>query len=201
MTCIVGLVHEGVVYMGGDSAATSSAYLNQTILATEKVFRNGAFLIGAAGSERASLLLRHSLIPPRMYPDEDIDKQITVDFVNAIRSCLKSGGVAWKRDEFEWFDGSFLLGYRGHLFAIGPRYGVSRPLNGVAATGTGEDFALGVLYATQGRDPRERLLMALTAAEEFNAGVRGPFHILPETDPEPPSPPPPLEQERRRRVM
>ncbi len=68
MTCIVGLVHEGVVYMGGDSAATSSAYLNQTILATEKVFRNGEFLIGAAGSERASLLLRHSLSPPRNVP-------------------------------------------------------------------------------------------------------------------------------------
>ena len=76
------------MYIGGDSAATSSAYLNQTILATEKVFRNGEFLIGAAGSARASLLLRYSLNPPRMYPDEDIDKQITVDFVNAVRSCL-----------------------------------------------------------------------------------------------------------------
>ena len=41
--------------------------------------------------------------------------------------------------------------------------------------------------------------IALRSAERFNAGVRGPFHILPETDPEPPSPPPPLEQERRRR--
>ena len=39
MTCIVGLVHEGVVYIGGDSAGVGGMSL--TVRADEKVFQNG----------------------------------------------------------------------------------------------------------------------------------------------------------------
>ena len=41
MTCIVGLVHGGKVYMGGDSAGVGGYCL--TVRADEKVFRNGEF--------------------------------------------------------------------------------------------------------------------------------------------------------------
>ena len=49
--------------------------------------------------------------------------------------------------------------------------------------------ALGALFATQGQDdPRERVLTALRAAERFNAGVRGPFHVLSESQSPPAKP-------------
>ena len=51
MTCIVGLVHEGVVYIGGDSAGVGGMSL--TVRADEKVFRNGEFLM-ALGSRRST---------------------------------------------------------------------------------------------------------------------------------------------------
>ena len=44
MTCIVGLVHEGVVYIGGDSAGVAG--LSLTVRADEKVFRNSDFFDG-----------------------------------------------------------------------------------------------------------------------------------------------------------
>ena len=196
MTCIVGLVHEGVVYIGGDRAGVAG--LSLTVRADEKVFQNGEFLMGFTTSFRMGQLLRYSLKPPRRYPDDRVAKYMVVDFIDAVRGCLKSGGYASKQDEVE-SGGTFLVGYAGHLFTVDSDYQVGIPEDGFAAVGSGQDIARGALVATQGQEPRSRVLTALRSAERFNAGVRGPFHILPETDPEPPSPPPPLEQERRRR--
>ena len=194
MTCIVGLVHEGTVFIGGDSAGVGGMSL--TVRADEKVFRNRDFLMGFTTSFRMGQLLRYSLEPPRRHPDDDIHQYMVVDFVNAVREYLKAGGYASKEDEVE-SGGTFLVGYAGHLFTVDSDYQVGIPEDGFAAVGSGQDIAQGSLFATQGQEPRQRVLTALQAAERFNAGVRGPFHILPETDPEPPSPPPPLEQERR----
>ena len=199
MTCIVGLVHEGVVYIGGDSAGVAGFSL--TVRADEKVFRNGEFLMGFTTSFRMGQLLRYSLKPPRRHPADDINQYMVVDFIDAVRECLKAGGYASKENETEQ-GGTFLVGYSGHLFTVDSDYQVGIPEDGFAAVGSGQDIALGALFTTQGQaTPRDRVLTALRSAERFSAGVRGPFHILPETDPELPSPPTRLEQERRRRVM
>ena len=179
MTCIVGLVHEGVVYIGGDSAGVAG--LSLTVRADEKVFQNGEFLMGFTTSFRMGQLLRYSLEPPRRHPDDDIHQYMVVGFVNAVRECLKAGGYASKKDDVE-SAGTFLVGYQGRLFEIESDYQVGIPGDGYAAVGSGQDIARGALFATQGQEPRQRVLTALQAAERFSAGVRGPFHILPEDE-------------------
>ena len=195
MTCIVGLVHEGVVYIGGDSAGVGGMSL--TVRADEKVFQNGEFLMGFTTSFRMGQLLRYSLKPPRRHPDDDIHQYMVVDFVNAVRGCLKAGGYASKEDEVE-SGGTFLVGYAGHLFTVDSDYQVGIPEDGYAAVGSGQDIAQGSLFATQGQEPRQRVLTALQAAERFNAGVRGPFHILPESEPQLGKPPDEPDVEMRR---
>ena len=197
MTCIVGLVHEGVVYIGGDSAGVGGMSL--TVRADEKVFQNGEFLMGFTTSFRMGQLLRYSLKPPRRHPDDDIHQYMVVDFVNAVRECLKAGGYASKEDEVE-SGGTFLVGYAGHLFTVNSDYQVGIPEDGFAAVGSGQDISRGALFATQGQaTPRDRVLTALRSAERFNAGVRGPFHILPESEPQLGKPP--HEQDIDRRVL
>ena len=196
MTCIVGLVHEGVVYIGGDSAGVAG--LSLTVRADEKVFQNGEFLMGFTTSFRMGQLLRYSLKPPRRYPDDDINQYMVVDFINAVRECLKSGGWASKNEETER-GGTFLVGYSGYLFTIEGDYQVGQLEDGFAAVGCGDDIALGALFATQGQEPRSRVLTALRSAERFSAGVRGPFHILPESEPQLGKPP--HEQDIDRRVL
>lgn len=46
------------------------------------------------------------------------------------------------------------------------------------AVGCGDQIARGALYGTQMQPPKERIRIALEAAERFSAGVRGPFIIL-----------------------
>lgn len=173
MTVIAGLIDKGRVYIGGDSAGVGGYDL--TVRADKKVFRNGDFAMGFTTSFRLGNLLQHALTPPRRHPDDDIHKFMVNDFVDAVRECLKKGGYAKKEHETEE-GGTFLVGYSGRLFIIYDDYQVGEPLDGYAACGCGESFALGSLGTSKGA-PRARIIKALEMAERHSGGVRGPFHI------------------------
>jgi hypothetical protein len=180
MTCIAGLVHKGQVWIGGDSAGVCSETYSLQVRADKKVFQNGPFLMGFTSSFRMGQLLAHAFCPPNPPPakDEDLFKWMVVDFVNALRECLKAGGFAEKKDEAEKA-GTFLVGYGSRLFQIADDYQVGESTFGFDACGCGADLALGSLYSSQQMiDPKKRLHMALSAAEHFSAGVRAPFHIV-----------------------
>lgn len=70
MTCIVGLVDQGNVWIGGDSAGVGGYDL--MLRADQKVFRNGDFLMGFTSSFRMGQLLRYKLSPPKLHSDDDI---------------------------------------------------------------------------------------------------------------------------------
>ncbi|MCZ4093157.1 hypothetical protein [Sinorhizobium psoraleae] len=88
----------------------------------------------------------------------------------------KSWGYAQRHHEGER-GGTFLVGYAGRLFKIDADYQVAEPVDGFGACGCGEQIALGALFASSDAPARERLEIALNAAERFSAGVRGPFHF------------------------
>ena len=174
MTCIVGLLDKGKVYIGGDSAGVAGYGL--TVRADEKVFINGDFVMGFTSSFRMGQLLRYSLKPPKYHPDIDLIEYMVTDFIEAIRKCLKDGGFAEKKDEKEKA-GTFLVGFNGKLFKIDSDYQVGIPTQAFDACGCGEDIALGSMYSNSSLPPIDRITQALEAAEQFSAGVRRPFVV------------------------
>lgn len=175
MTCIAGLVHDGKVYIGGDSAGVGG--LDLSIRKDQKVFANGDFVMGFTSSFRMGQILRYAFTPPKRHPDKDVMEFMVVEFVNALRDSLKAGGFAKKDSEVETA-GVFLVGYAGRLFNIEDDYQVGESACGYHAVGCGDGYAKGVLFATEGQDPEARINMALRAAEAHSAGVRGPFHLV-----------------------
>lgn len=177
MTCIVGLVENGVVYIGGDSSAVSGWDL--LLRKDRKVFRVGEALLGFTSSFRLGQLLRDTFLPPVMEENVNIEQYMTTTFVNAVRTCLKDGGFAQKKNEQE-SAGTFLVGFRGHLFRIADDYQVGETLHDYDAVGSGDGVALGSLYTTAHLPtplpPSTRIELALLAAEQHNIGVRGPFY-------------------------
>lgn len=174
MTCIVGLVEENAVYIGADSAGVGGYSL--TVRKDRKVFRNGEFLIAGTSSFRMIQLLRYAFMPPPYALESDLEKYLATEFVDAARKCLKDGGFAQKSSEQET-GGFFLVGVHARLFCIESDYQVGEAQCGYDAVGCGKDIALGVLYATPTMKPKERITLALQAAQEHNAGVREPFYI------------------------
>jgi ATP-dependent protease HslVU (ClpYQ) peptidase subunit len=178
MTCIVGLVDKGKVYIGGDSAGVGgSGQYSLKVRNDRKVFRNGDFVMGFTSSFRMGQLLAFAMSPPKPREGDDLMAFMVRDFIGCARQTLKDGGFA-KAVNSEESAGTFLVGFRGRLFHITDDYQVGESSQPYDACGCGDQLALGSLFSTPNIiDPRERVLEALAAAEAFSAGVRGPFHM------------------------
>ena len=177
MTAIAGIVEDGKVFMGGDSAGVGG-YSLQT-RSDPKVFINGEFIFGGCGSFRMSQLLEYEFSAPTPREGEGGMAHMVKRFIPAIKSTLKSGGFQETRNEQD-NGGTFLVGYRGELYCIYDDYQVARVSQSYHACGCGDDLILGSLHATDQYeiDPIERINIALDAASTFSAGVRGPYSIL-----------------------
>lgn len=178
MTCIVAVKKDGVVYMGADSAGVGG--YSMRVRSDPKIYRNGKFLFGFTTSFRMGQLLAYSFVPPTHYGDEGtIEKFMATKFVDAVRKCLKDGGFA-RKDSEEERGGVFLVGYEGRIFRIDCDYQVGESAHDFEAVGCGEDIAMGALWAMskRGVTPELQVRTALHAAEQFSAGVRGPFLLM-----------------------
>lgn len=175
MTCIIGIIERGAILMGADSAGVGGYSL--TIRADQKVFINGPFVMGFTTSFRMGQLLRYKFNPPPHPPGMDDHEFMVKHFVEAVRTCLKDGGFAEKKNEQE-SGGTFLVGYHGRLFRIESDYQVAESVHGYESCGCGDDIAKGALHVTPRLTAKRRILAALHAAEQFSAGVRGPFSVL-----------------------
>lgn len=179
MTCIVGLEHEERVWMGGDSASIRLDNLDRRLLGNDKIFLTNGILFGSSGSARINQLFHFSLKIPRQKVKDDY-QYLCTDFINAARECIRDGGHLKVEECGEEIDGNILVGYRGHLYSIESDYNIRIPDIGFDACGSGENYALGSLFSTQGTklNPKERLTLALEAAAYFSAGVSPPFSFL-----------------------
>ncbi len=177
MTCIVGLVENGKVYIGGDSAGVAG--LDIVTRTDEKVFKKGNMIFGFTSSFRMGQLLRYSFKIPDHDPRIDDCEYLCSIFIDELMKCFKEKGYA-KINNNEVAGGFFLLGYNGNLYKIESDFQVGMAIDKFDACGCGESFALGALKANQKNKitPKERIIKALEVAEYFSAGVRSPFNIV-----------------------
>lgn len=197
MTVIVALKDKGTVWMGADSAGVGGYSLH--LRKDPKIYRVGSMLLGFTSSFRMGQLLGYKLkLPDNTDPRVSVEKWMATDFIDACRTCFKDGG--WMRKDHDVEEaGFFLVAYRGRIFHVQSDLQVAETLDDYAATGCGEDLALGSMHATGllrttetaahwigSGEPipvpamipaKERVLMALAAAAHFSAGVREPFLV------------------------
>ncbi len=175
MTCVVGLEHGGVVWIGADSAAVSRERLRSRT--DPKAFRVGPYVLGFTTSFRMGDVLRYGFKPPSP-PERNLSRFMATAFVDATRVAFKEAGVASNSSGVESC-GAFLVGVRGKLFTVESDYQVGVERAGYHAVGSGDQPALGALYATEDwEDPRARIKVALEAAERFASDVRRPWRII-----------------------
>lgn len=144
-----------------------------------KVFVNGEFVFGYTSSFRMGQLLEYEFSPPT--PTEGVSGMayMVKQFIPGVKSTLKEGGFQTSENG-EDSGGTFLVGWRGGLYEIEDDYQVARVRQSFHSCGCGRDMVLGSLHATNEFEigPEDRITMALNAAVEFSAGVRGPFTVL-----------------------
>lgn len=183
MSCVVGLVDDGRVWLGGDSAASDLSGLVVTYK-EPKVFRRGALLFGCVDSFRMRDLLQHSLVVPR-YKAGNIDAYI-FSVVQAIKDTFSENEYEYGDDvevsEESGSTGAILVGFHGRLFTVEWDYHIGEVHQPFTAIGEGAKFALGSLLVTKDLTdrfgPRARVASALSVAEHYCNTVRGPFRVI-----------------------
>lgn len=188
MTCIVAITDGTRVIMGADSAGVSGLSLCNR--KDRKIYKVGEMLIGFTSSFRMGQILGYKLILPPQH-DLSIEEYMNTLFIDAVRDVLKLNGYSYISNNVE-SGGTFLVGYKNRIFKINSDFQVGESNSPYDAVGCGEDIALGSLFTTQEvlvnsklpkvfleiMPPRERIILALQAAEKFSAGVRAPFYCL-----------------------
>ena len=184
MTCIASLKSDGKVWIGGDSAGVNVESLSITARADRKVFLKTDVVgvpygFGFTSSFRMGQLIQYHLEIPAVPDKMDLHEFLATSFIFALRNCLKDGGWAIVENNKEQA-GTFLVATRGRVFMVDSDYQVGESLHDFSAVGCGEDIALGSLYSTNKTKltPVARVELALRAAAEFSAGVRGPFSLV-----------------------
>lgn len=180
MTCIVGYVEKGNVWIGADSQCTTDWTKSELSELDGKVFKKNDILIGVAGSLRQAQLIKHCLTIPTKAENHTDYQYLCRQLVPDIIRCLKKNVAIEIKDDRAYGELSFLLGYNGNLYLVDSSFAVVNTKENYNTTGSGGEVALGVLHCLEGVDipVTERLTRALKAAARFAIGVRGPFTIM-----------------------
>ena len=179
MTCIIGIHENGTNYIAGDSACVpvNREYSDLMIRRDKKVFaRRERFLMGVSGCPRTRQLVKHTMEIPSITECTNIERYMATEFVMALDSCLeegklpKHGGLA--------FNGAILCLRGKDVMIVLGDYQVEFVDENFAALGSGGGVAEGSLWSTRGRNPLDRISIAMKAAEYFCQDVSGPFHVF-----------------------
>ncbi len=186
MTCIVALINENKVLLGGDAAASDdkSGLIFQRTDA--KVFKVGQFGIGFVDSFRMGQILQYYWTPPVYKPTSgyrNLDKFLRTRFVESVKEAFKENGYGNQNPGTEDGDegGIFIVTVQGagRIFTMDSDFHIAEVDVPYMAEGAGQELALGSLFSTaQVKTPRKRVRMALEAAAKFNMSVRPPFTII-----------------------
>ena len=179
MTCIIGVIEDNKVYIGGDSA--SIAGYNQVRRNDKKVFSKMSvdgveYIFGGAGSFRMIQLLQYSVNIPKNTKDSIFEFMCT-DFINTVRSVFKENGYTTITSNNEKCD-KFLVGVGSDLFAVDEDFQVVH--SNLHSIGAGNSFALGAFKALENSQfpIEEKIKKSLEISEHFNIGVVSPFYII-----------------------
>jgi len=186
MTCIVALIHENKVLLGGDAAASddkSGLIFQRT---DPKVFKVGQYGVGFVDSFRMGQILQYNWTPPKYTPTagyRNLDKFIRTKFVDSVKDAFKEHGYGNFSSGTEDGDegGIFIIAVQGagRIFTMDTDFHIAEADVHYMAEGAGQELALGSLYSTSMvKTPRKRVRMALEAAAKFNMSVRPPFTII-----------------------
>ena len=177
MTCIVGLVDKGMVWMGGDSCGSDDWQWMET--GATKVFKAGDVLCGVSGSFKIIDLLTYHL-PDLAKTAEDPDRFLRTTFMRNFFDIAHK--FHWNEHE-DPPDFDVLIGYAGKLYLFQDDFSIANIQTSGFAIGSGGLTARGSLHTTKDMKmpPAKRIALALHAAEAVVHSVRGPFKILNET--------------------
>lgn len=173
MTCIIAIEDKDICWMGADTFSGGDDWADLMVGSKIQSFANGSALLSCAGT----------IALPQWLSTQDVPGPKRKESVQEwlIRTCqkLRVNAVAdgINVDPKSEDSSVILLACRGEAWFVQSDFTIHRSRYGYAAFGSSMGYALGSLASTEHLPPRERIEMAMRAAERHCPTVRGPFDI------------------------
>jgi hypothetical protein len=182
MTCIVGYIHKGVVYLGFDSHMNAGWTQGVPPPKVFSVASPHRILVGCAGDIRLANIIRYGLsFTPEQSAQSPDERWMHTVFVDAVRQAATAGGYTITHEgRVSLGQNNLLIATLGKLYSLHDDFcliPITRPYH---AVGSGGMVAMGALFQMeqdQALTPESRVLQALTAAAGLAISVAAPFHI------------------------
>jgi hypothetical protein len=171
MTAVVGLVHDNIIYLGGDRAAADP----DTILsaAAPKIGLRDGFIYGYAGTYGIGQLIE--LIDLLPFEGDSL-RYIKMYIVSELKKYIDLYSTDPINNSTTWLIGCHSP-EGARLYELSSEdWGVCELTS--TAIGTGSTFCLGSLYSTVDKEPLDRVGLALGAAITYSPHCQGPIDIL-----------------------
>jgi 20S proteasome alpha/beta subunit len=174
MTCIVGFKTKSSVIIAGDRGASNEDMILN--LSKPKVYQNGAYVFGYAGSMEAQKM-RYTFNPPKPHEDDDIDTFMHTTFLKYLRDYYDEWGIDTSKDG----EVVMLIAIKDKLYEHNASdMSLNEFSSRYVSIGTGAPYAMGYLYgASAGGLPPEKMVEnAVKAAIKFSPSCSGMIDIL-----------------------
>jgi len=172
MTCIAVVRHEGKVFLSGERGSSDSETI--LILSNPKVWKIGPYLMGYAGGLNGERI-RYNFNP--YIPDiKDTDKFMQTKFIKQLKTFYDDWWIDTSKDA----DLEMIVCIRGEIYThAAVDMSLIRYTGDYLAIGSGEQFALGYLNATEkSKDPKSRAIGAINSAIKFSPSCVGPVDTV-----------------------
>lgn len=183
MSLVVAIRDKGRFVLGADKQSSTGFNKDHTSTKIWEVPRLKGAVMGGVGSARASQIIQNTPIADKNDIDAvgDINTEwIITSLIPCIVAALRNNGVKCDVPE----DGScvmmpnaFLFAYKENAWMIWNDLSVTE-VEDYIAIGSGSDVANGALFATQERNPFDRIVTAIDAAAETTLYVDNGVDLL-----------------------
>ena len=178
MTALVAWRDRFSTHLGVDSQWTAG---NERGLTDQKIWRNGDYIIGAAGSFRSIQVLRRTVGFNGKMSTRDIEDHRITEWVPKIQEAFQAQGLLLKaEDKTPTFEIDLLVASKKALVRLSGDFSVMQERLHYAAGGGAEDLALGYLAGQKRGEGRGYGIVsgALEACARHNNTVSKPFLIM-----------------------
>lgn len=181
MSLVVAIKDKDRVVLGADKQVSTGDTKNHTITKIWPVCDLPGAVMGGVGSARASQVIQYSDIVDKNH----LHVEPTTDFVicslaPTIAATLKSNGIVVEPGEgglCDMMPNAFIFAYKDKAWMIWNDLSVTE-IDDYFAIGSGSDVARGALFATQDKNPFERVVLCIDAAAESTLFVDDGIDIL-----------------------
>jgi len=175
MTVIAAAITKGDgVVIVGDSEVTHDFTKDNDGFSKLWVSEEHSFIFGGCGSIRAMQIVRYWTDWPYYRSNTDPEEFVIKEVVPRIRESLSLHGALLVSKKTESFDGALIMAWDNNLVVIDEDFGVTVPVSGRYAIGSGQSEALGSL-GNKGPWIKSEVIEAAKRSAVTALGVGGPL--------------------------